>query len=262
MDAVRYELIKRCARTGARAGLLHTPHGIVETPVFMPVGTQGTVKGMSPLELKQAEVSIILGNTYHLLMRPGRDVIRKAGGLHKFISWDRPILTDSGGYQVFSLSALRKITDEGVNFRSHIDGSSHFITPETAIAIQNDLGSDIIMAFDECSPYPCSREQALQAVRRTTDWAKRCRDAHAGVEKQSLFGIIQGSVYEDLRIKSAREIVSADFPGYAIGGLSVGEPADEMYRILEKVVPEMPEDKPRYLMGAGSPDYLVNGVIR
>ncbi|HHV98530.1 MAG TPA: tRNA guanosine(34) transglycosylase Tgt [Clostridiaceae bacterium] len=262
MSAVRYELIKKCKQTGARLGRVHTPHGSFETPVFMPVGTQGTVKGMSPDELKEIDAQIILGNTYHLYMRPGQDIVREAGGLHKFINWDRPILTDSGGFQVFSLSNLRDIKEDGVIFRSHIDGSKHMFTPEKAVEIQTDLGSDIMMAFDECVPYPCEYEYAKKAMERTTRWAKRCKEAHKNTEKQALFGIVQGSVYKDLRVQSARDIVKLDFPGYAIGGLSVGEPAEIMYEMLECTVPELPEDKPRYLMGVGSPDYLVEGAIR
>jgi len=262
LSAVRYELIKKCKQTGARLGRVHTPHGSFETPVFMPVGTQGTVKGMSPDELKEIDAHIILGNTYHLYMRPGQNIVREAGGLHKFINWDRAILTDSGGFQVFSLSSLRDIKEEGVMFRSHIDGSKHMFTPEKAVEIQNDLGSDIMMAFDECVPYPCDYEYAKKAMERTTRWARRCKEAHKNTEKQALFGIVQGSVYKDLRVQSARDIVSLDFPGYAIGGLSVGEPAEIMYEMLECTVPELPEDKPRYLMGVGSPDYLVEGAIR
>jgi len=262
LSAVRYELIKKCKQTGARLGRVHTPHGSFETPVFMPVGTQGTVKGMSPDELKEIDAHIILGNTYHLYMRPGQEIVREAGGLHKFINWDRPILTDSGGFQVFSLSSLRDIKEDGVIFRSHIDGSRHMFTPEKAVEIQNDLGSDIMMAFDECVPYPCEYEYAKKAMERTTRWAKRCKEAHKNTEKQALFGIVQGSVYKDLRVQSARDIVKLDFPGYAIGGLSVGEPGEIMYEMLECTVPELPEDKPRYLMGVGSPDYLVEGAIR
>lgn len=262
MDAVRFELIKTCKQTGARLGRVHTPHGSFDTPAFMPVGTQATVKGMSPDELKEIEAQIILSNTYHLYMRPGREIIREAGGLHSFMNWDRPILTDSGGFQVFSLSDLRDIKEEGVTFRSHIDGSKHFISPEIAIGIQNDLGSDIIMAFDECTPYPCDYDYAKRSLERTTRWAKRCKEAHKNIEKQSLFGIIQGSTYKDLRIQSAKEITDIGFPGYAIGGLSVGEPAEVMYEMLECTVPLMPEDKPRYLMGVGSPDYLIEGSIR
>jgi queuine tRNA-ribosyltransferase len=262
MGAVRYELIKKCKQTGARLGRVYTPHGRFDTPVFMPVGTQATVKGMSPDELKAIDAQIILGNTYHLYMRPGREIVKEAGGLHKFTNWDRSILTDSGGFQVFSLSNLRDIKEEGVTFKSHIDGSKHFITPEMAVEIQNDLGSDIIMQFDECTPYPCDYEYAKRSMERTSRWAKRCKDAHKNTENQALFGIVQGGVYEDLRIQSASELLELDFPGYAIGGLSVGEPAEEMYKILECTVPVLPENKPRYLMGVGSPDYLIEGAIR
>jgi queuine tRNA-ribosyltransferase len=262
MAAVRYEFIKACKQTGARLGKVHTPHGSFDTPAFMPVGTQASVKGMSPEELKQIDAQIILSNTYHLYMRPGNELIREAGGLHRFMSWDRPILTDSGGFQVFSLSDLRNIKEEGVTFKSHIDGSKHLFTPESAMAIQNDLGSDIMMAFDECIPYPCEYDYAKKAMERTTRWAARCREAHKNTEKQALFGIVQGGTYMDLRIESARQIVGLDFPGYAVGGLSVGEPAEIMYEMLEYTVPELPADKPRYLMGVGSPDYLIEGAIR
>lgn len=262
MAAVTYELIKKCKQTGARLGRVHTPHGSFDTPVFMPVGTQATVKGMSPDEMKEIDAKIILSNTYHLYMRPGHQLIKDAGGLHKFMNWDRPILTDSGGFQVFSLSNLRNIKEEGVTFKSHIDGSKHVFTPESAIEIQNALGSDIIMAFDECAPYPCEYDYAKRSLERTTRWAKRCKEAHKNTGRQSLFGIVQGSTYKDLRIQSAKEIIELDLPGYAIGGLSVGEPAKEMYEMLECTVPILPEDKPRYLMGVGSPDYLIEGAIR
>ena len=262
MSAIKYELIKTCRQTGARLGKLHTPHGVIHTPTFMPVGTQASVKGMSPEELKEIGAQIVLCNTYHLYMRPGDDLVKEAGGLHKFMNWNKPILTDSGGFQVFSLSDLRDITEEGVNFKSHIDGSKHFISPEKAIEIENNLGADIIMAFDECTPYPCEYDYAKRSLERTTRWAKRCKDAHKNTEKQALFGIIQGSVYEDLRKQSAKEIVELDFPGYAIGGLSVGEKASEMYSMLDVTVPLMPVEKPRYLMGVGTPDYLIEGVIR
>ncbi len=262
MSAIRFELIKKCKQTGARLGILHTPHGSFETPVFMPVGTQATVKTMSPHELKEIGAKIILSNTYHLYIRPGHELIREAGGLHKFMSWDGPILTDSGGFQVFSLSDLRDIHEEGVYFKSHVDGSKHFISPEKSIEIQNALGSDIIMAFDECIPYPCDYDYVNRSVERTTRWAARCKEAHRNTDKQALFGIIQGGTYEELRKKSAKEITSLDFPGYAIGGLSVGEPAEVMYTMLECTVPLLPEDKPRYLMGVGSPDYLIEGAIR
>lgn len=256
-----FELQKTCTVTGARAGLLHTPHGIIETPIFMPVGTQATVKTVSPEELKTLGAQIILSNTYHLYLRPGQELIKKAGGLHKFMNWDRPILTDSGGFQVFSLGDLRTISDEGVLFRSHLDGSKHMFTPEKVMEIETDLGADIIMAFDECSPYPCEYEEAKKAVDRTTAWAKRCKEAHNNSE-QALFGIIQGNVFEDLRKKSAREIIDLDFPGYAIGGLSVGESAEIMYEVLDYTTPLMPEDKPRYLMGVGAPENIIEGIAR
>jgi len=259
---LRYELLKECKQSGARLGNLHTPHGIIKTPVFMPVGTQATVKAMTPEELKDIEAEIILSNTYHLYLRPGHKLIEKAGGLHRFMNWDRPILTDSGGFQVFSLGDLRKISEEGVEFRSHIDGSKHFISPEKAIEIENALGPDIIMAFDECAPYPAEHQYVKSSLERTTRWAKRCKDAHAKQDSQGLFGIIQGGMYKDLRIQSAKEITELDFPGYAIGGLSVGEPKNLMYEVLEYTVPEMPKEKPRYLMGVGSPDCLIEGVIR
>lgn len=260
--AVRFEVLKECRRTGARLGRLETPHGAIDTPVFMPVGTQATVKTMTPEELKEIGAGIILSNTYHLYMRPGHELVEKAGGLHAFMNWDRAILTDSGGFQVFSLSDLRDIREEGVNFRSHIDGSKHFITPEKAIEIQNALGADIIMAFDECAPYPCEYEYAEKSLNITGRWAERCLRAHRKADKQALFGIVQGSTYADLRKESARQITSLDFPGYAIGGLSVGEPKDIMYRMLEVTVPILPGNKPRYLMGVGSPDCIIEGVMR
>ncbi|NLX70160.1 MAG: tRNA guanosine(34) transglycosylase Tgt [Clostridiales bacterium] len=257
----KFELIKQCSSSGARLGRVYTPHGSFETPVFMPVGTQATVKAMAPKDIEEVNANIILSNTYHLYLRPGHELIEQAGGLHKFMNWNRSILTDSGGFQVFSLNELREVTDEGVHFRSHLDGSKHFISPEKAIEIQNALGADIIMAFDECVPYPCEYERAKKAVERTTQWAKRCKDAHKR-EEQALFGIIQGSLYKDLREKSAQQIIELDFPGYAIGGLSVGEPKPLMYDMLEHTVPFMPKEKPRYLMGVGSPDCLIEGVIR
>lgn len=262
MYAVRYELIKTCKQTGARLGRLHTPHGVIETPIFMPVGTQATVKAMTPEELKDIGSQIILSNTYHLYMRPGHDLIERAGGLHKFMNWDKPILTDSGGFQVFSLGPLRKIKEEGVEFRSHLDGSKHFLSPEKATEIQNALGSDIIMAFDECAPYPADRQYVKNSLERTTRWLERCKDAHKYPERQALFGIVQGGMYKDLREQSAREITAIDLPGYAIGGLSVGEPKEMMYEVLDYTVPLLPEDKPRYLMGVGSPDDLLEGVLR
>ena len=262
MYAVKYELIKTCKQTGARLGRLHTPHGVIETPIFMPVGTQATVKTMTPEELKEIGSQIILSNTYHLYMRPGHDLIERAGGLHKFMNWDKPILTDSGGFQVFSLGPLRKIKEEGVEFRSHLDGSKHFLSPEKATEIQNALGSDIIMAFDECAPYPADRQYVKNSLERTTRWLERCKAAHKYPEKQALFGIVQGGMYKELREQSAKEITAIDLPGYAIGGLSVGEPKDMMYEVLDYTVPLLPEDKPRYLMGVGSPDDLLEGVLR
>lgn len=262
MAAVTYELIKTCKQSGARLGRLHTPHGTIETPAFMPVGTQATVKTMSPEELKQMDAQIILSNTYHLFLRPGHDLVKRAGGLHKFMNWDRPILTDSGGFQVFSLSEIRKITEEGVHFRSHLNGDQLFISPEKAMEIQNALGSDIMMAFDECPPYPADYQYVKDSLERTTRWAERCLQSHANPEKQALFGIVQGGMYEDLRKMSAEHLTSMDFPGYAIGGLSVGEPKHMMYEMLDCTVPMLPGNKPRYLMGVGSPDALIEGSIR
>lgn len=260
--AVKYELIKTCKQSGARLGKLHTPHGVIETPIFMPVGTLATVKTLSPEELKEMNAQIILSNTYHLYLRPGHDLVKAHGGLHKFMNWDRPILTDSGGFQVFSLSNLRKIDEEGVAFRSHLNGEKLFISPEKATEIQNALGADIIMAFDECPPYPAERDYVKQSLERTTRWAERCLQAHQRPEDQALFGIVQGGMYADLRAQSAKEITSLDFPGYAIGGLSVGEPKDIMNEILEETTPLLPSEKARYLMGVGSPDALIDGVIR
>ncbi len=260
---IRYELIKKDAKTGARRGRIYTPHGIIETPVFMPVGTQATVKAMTPDELKEmVNAKIILSNTYHLYLRPGDELIAEAGGLHKFMNWDRAILTDSGGFQVFSLADLRNITEEGVKFKSHLDGSSHFISPEKSMSIQNNLGSDIMMAFDECCPYPATYEYTKASMERTTRWAKRCIEAHKNPDIQGLFGIVQGGMYKDLREESAKQLVELDFPGYAVGGLSVGEPAELMYDILSYTTPFLPEDKPRYLMGVGTPDYLIEAVLR
>ncbi len=262
MEAIKYELIKTCSQSGARLGKLYTPHGVIDTPIFMPVGTQATVKAMTPEELKIMDARIILSNTYHLYMRPGHKLIERAGGLHKFMNWDRAILTDSGGFQVFSLGALRKIKEEGVYFNSHIDGSKHFIDPEKAIEIQNSLGADIIMSFDECAPYPADYNYVKNSLERTSRWAKRGKDAHKYPQKQALFGIVQGGMYNDLRKQSAEELMEIDFPGYSIGGLSVGEPKDIMYDVLEYTAPLLPKEKPRYLMGVGSPDDLLEGVIR
>ena len=262
MNAVTYDLKKVCNKTRARRGQLKTPHGIIETPVFMPVGTAATVKAMRPEEVRELGAPIILSNTYHLYLRPGHEIVREAGGLHKFMNWNGAILTDSGGFQVFSLGHLRKITEEGVTFRSHIDGSTHMFTPEKSIEVQNALGSDIIMAFDECAPYPADRDYVKQSLERTTRWLARCKEAHKNTEKQSLFGIMQGGMYEDLRRQSAEEIVEMDLPGYAIGGLSVGEPKEIMYEVMDNCVELLPKDKPRYLMGVGSPDCLFEGVER
>ncbi len=259
--AVTYELLHECKQTGARRGVVHTPHGDIQTPVFMPVGTQATVKSMTPEELKEeVGAQIILSNTYHLYLRPGHKIVEEAGGLHKFMNWDRPILTDCGGFQVFSLSELRKISEEGVEFKSHLDGSKHMFTPEKVMEIENSLGADIIMSFDECCPYPASYEYTKKSMERTTRWAKRCKAVHVK-ENQALFGIIQGGFYEDLRKKSAEDLIKLDLPGYAIGGISVGEPKEEYLKMLYYTAPLMPKDKPRYLMGVGSPDYLIEAAI-
>ncbi|AEB64393.1 tRNA guanosine(34) transglycosylase Tgt [Bacillus sp. L381] len=259
---IRYEFIKECKQTGARLGRVHTPHGSFETPVFMPVGTLATVKTMSPDELKSMDAGIILSNTYHLWLRPGHDIVKEAGGLHQFMNWDRAILTDSGGFQVFSLSKFRNIEEEGVHFRNHLNGDKLFLSPEKAMEIQNALGSDIMMAFDECPPYPAEYDYMKRSVERTSRWAERCLKAHGRSDEQGLFGIVQGGEYEDLRTQSAKDLVSLDFPGYAIGGLSVGEPKHVMNRVLEFTTPLLPKDKPRYLMGVGSPDALIDGAIR
>ncbi|WP_168121736.1 tRNA guanosine(34) transglycosylase Tgt [Paenibacillus sp. HB172176] len=262
MVAVKYEFIKQCKQSGARLGRLHTPHGIIDTPTFMPVGTQATVKTMSPEELKAMDAHIILSNTYHLFLRPGHEIVKKAGGLHAFMNWDRPILTDSGGFQVFSLAEMRKISEEGVQFRSHLNGDKLFLSPEVAMEIQNALGPDIMMAFDECPPYPAEYKYVKESTERTARWAERCLKAHARPHDQALFAIVQGGMHQDLRIQSARDLTSMDFPGYAIGGLSVGEPKHLMYEMLDYTVPILPSDKPRYLMGVGSPDALLEGSIR
>ncbi|TLG74343.1 tRNA guanosine(34) transglycosylase Tgt [Culicoidibacter larvae] len=262
MSAIRYELLHTCKQTGARLGRLHTPHGVIETPIFMPVGTLATVKTLSPEELKEMGAQIILSNTYHLHIRPGDDIVHEAGGLHKFMNWDRPILTDSGGFQVFSLGDLRKIEEDGVYFRNHLNGSKMFISPEVAMQIQNNLGSDIMMSFDECISLPAEYEYVKQSVARTSRWAERGLRAHKNPDTQALFGIVQGGGYLDLREQSARDLMSLDFPGYSIGGLSVGEPKEEMYRVIEHLNPILPANKPRYLMGVGSPDALIEGAIR
>lgn len=256
-----FELIKECPRSKARVGKFHTPHGTFDTPIFMPVGTQATVKAITPRDLEEMEAQIILANTYHLYLRPGHELVKEAGGLHKFMNWNGPILTDSGGFQVFSLAELRNIKEEGVTFKSHLDGSTHFLSPEKAISIENSLGADIIMAFDECIPYPATYEYTDKSVERTTRWLERCVKAHSR-EDQALFGIIQGGMYPDLRQKSAEGVIAQNLPGYAIGGLSVGEPKSLMYEMLEHTIPFMPQNKPRYLMGVGSPDCLLEGVLR
>lgn len=260
-QAITYELLHIDKNTGARRGVIHTPHGDIQTPIFMPVGTQATVKSMTPEELEENGAQIILGNTYHLHFRPGDELVKEAGGLHKFMKWDKPILTDSGGFQVFSLSALRKISEEGVEFTSELDGSKHLFTPESVMKIEENLGADIIMAFDECCPYPSTYEYTKNSMERTTRWAIRCKEAHKTTDKQALFGIIQGGFYQDLREISARDLIALDLPGYAIGGIAIGEPKEEYLRILRPTAKLMPENKPRYMMGIGSPDYLIEAVL-
>jgi queuine tRNA-ribosyltransferase len=258
MDYFSFEVIARQGR--ARAGIFHTPHGDIPTPIFAPVGTQATVKSLTPAQLYELDAKLILSNTYHLYLRPGDELVASLGGLHKFMSWERPILTDSGGFQVFSLNEMRKVDDDGVTFKSHIDGSTHRFTPEKAVAIQENLGADIIMAFDECAP-PYDRPYIEKAMNRTHLWAERCLNAKTRAD-QALFGIVQGGIYPDLRQKSAEVISSLGFPGHAIGGLSVGETKDEMHTILDLVDTILPEDKPRYLMGVGTPGDLINGIQR
>ncbi len=260
-NPVTFELLHTCKQSGARLGVLHTPHGDIPTPIYMPVGTQATVKAMTPREMEEINAKIILSNTYHLHLRPGEDIVREAGGLHAFMDWHHPILTDSGGFQVFSLSELRKITEEGAAFRSHLDGSKQFISPEISMDIQQALGADIAMAFDVCSAYPCDRKTAEEAMHRTHRWAERCKKHHTRSD-QALFGIVQGAFYEDLRIESAKTLADMDFPGYGIGGLSVGEPKPIMYDMLEKIEPHLPKNKPRYLMGVGTPDCFLEGILR
>ncbi len=261
-QAIKYELLHVDKNSGARRGVIHTPHGDIQTPVFMPVGTQATVKSMTPDELKDMiDAKIILSNTYHLYLRPGSKLVKEAGGLHKFMNWDRAILTDSGGFQVFSLGDLRTISEEGVEFKSHLDGSKHFFSPESVMETEEDLGADIIMAFDECVEYPATYEYTKQSMERTTRWAKRCKAAHKNTDKQGLFGIIQGGFYKDLRDKSLEDLVALDLPGYAIGGISVGEPKKEFLDILRYTAPKMPANKPRYLMGVGTPDYLIEAAL-
>ena len=260
MSAV-FELLKRDPSCRARRGVLHTRRGDIQTPVFMPVGTRGSVKAVSPRELDELGAQIILGNTYHLFLRPGLDIIRAAGGLHKFISYDKPVLTDSGGFQVFSLATLRKITPDGVKFASHIDGSRFFLGPVESMMIQRTLDSDIVMAFDECTPYPATPEQALKSLEITTRWETMSREQPLN-DGQLRFGIVQGSVYPELREKSAKAITALDFDGYAIGGVSVGETEEEMFRAVDAAEPFLPEDKARYLMGVGTPKQIVEDVSR
>ncbi len=260
-DFFNFELIHKCKKTGARAGILHTPHGDIETPIFMPVGTNSAVKMITNDHLKDTGAQIILGNSFHLYLRAGDELIRDFGGIHKWMNWDKPVLTDSGGFQVFSLANLRKITEDGVTFKDTKDGKEHFISPEVSMRIQQNIGSDIAMAFDECSPYPCSWEDAKKAMDRTHRWLERCMKAHTR-EDQALFPIVQGAFFDDLRIESAKVISSYDAVGYAIGGVSVGEPTDLKNHLVEFTAPLLPENKPRYLMGVGTPEDLIDGVLR
>src|SRR6266478_5357683 len=263
-----FDLLATDPRSKARRGRLTTAHGVIEAPTFIPVGTQGSVKAVSPRELCELDAQIILGNTYHLFVRPGIDVIRHFGGLHKFMNWNGPILTDSGGYQIFSLAKLRKITEEGVHFQNHIDGTPTFISPEIAMEIQTTLGGDIAMVLDECSPYPCEYDYAARSAEMTTRWAKRCKtkskiqNPKSEIERQLVFGIVQGATFDDLRKSSAQATVELDFDGYAIGGVSVGEPEDEMMRAVESAEPFLPNDKPRYAMGLGTPPQLLEMIAR
>ena len=259
MHAVTYELIKEVKQGKARRGRLHTPHGTFETPMFMPVGTQATVKTLSPEELYDMESQVILANTYHLFLRPGSGLVKKAGGLHKFMNYNRGMLTDSGGFQVFSLGEMRKITEEGVMFRSHIDGSKQFLSPEVSVRVQEELGADIAMAFDECIPYPSDFNYTKKSTERTTRWAERCLKAHTRPD-QALFGIVQGGMFPELRKMSAESLLEMDFAGYGIGGLSVGEPKPVMYDMLDQTTDWMDKQKARYLMGVGTPDCIVEGV--
>ncbi len=262
-----FELLSSSSQCAARRGRLHTARGTVETPVFMPVGTQGSVKSVSQEELEQAGAEIILANSYHLYLRPGTDIIAKAGGIQRFNGWNRPMLTDSGGFQIFSLATLRRISEDGVEFRSHIDGSLHLFTPERSMLVQKDIGADIIMCFDECPPYPCTYEYARRSMDLSVRWARRCMDSFTSLEEKSpagqlLFGILQGSVYPDLRRESAERMIEIGFPGYALGGLSVGEPKDEMAAVLEATVPLLPAGRPHYLMGVGMPEDIWEAVER
>ena len=262
MSAIRFEITHVCKQSGARCGILHTPHGNVETPMFMPVGTLATVKFLSPEEIKALGAGVILANTYHLWLRPGEDIVDKAGGVQKFMNYSGPMLTDSGGFQVFSLADRRKIKEEGVTFKSHLDGSTLFLSPEKSIQIQNKIGADIIMSFDECAPYPCSYDYMKNSVERTLRWAKRGKDAHQRPEEQALFGIVQGGEYQDLREMCAKTLAEMDFPGYSIGGTSVGESKETMYKMIDYSVKYLPWEKPRYLMGVGSVDAILEGILR
>ena len=262
-----FEIVAEDARTRARAGLLHTPHGAVETPIFMPVGTRATVKTLTQQDLQQLDARIILGNAYHLYLRPGHELIDRAGGLHGFMSWRHPILTDSGGYQVFSLGELNKIQEEGVRFQSHLDGSYHLFSPEKVMEVEHCLGADIIMVFDECTPFPCTRQYAEESMQMTLRWAERCLERHLQLTAershrppQALFGIVQGSIFPDLRARCAGHLAAMDLPGYAIGGLAVGEPRQEMFAAIDATLPHLPCHKPRYLMGVGLPNDLVEAV--
>lgn len=260
-----FELVAQDPRTGARAGLLHTPHGTVETPFFMPVGTQATVKTLSQQDLEALGAQVLLANAYHLYLRPGPELVARAGGLHGFMGWKRPILTDSGGFQVFSLSGLARIEEEGVYFQSHLDGSRHLFSPEKVMEIEHALGADFIMVFDECTPYPCAEEYARDSMELTLRWARRCLERHRQLQQeqevpQALFGIVQGSVYPQLRARGAAELAALDLPGYALGGLGVGEPRAQMLETLEFILPHLPTAKPRYLMGVGLPHDLVAAV--
>ncbi|MDR1196259.1 MAG: tRNA guanosine(34) transglycosylase Tgt [Endomicrobium sp.] len=265
MECGSYQLIKKSSQCKARLGKVYTTRGVIDTPIFMPVGTQATVKGVACEYLYGSGAQIILANSYHLYLRPGTDIIEKAGGVQKFNSWNRPMLTDSGGFQIFSLNEIRKLSENGAEFQSHIDGSTHFFSPEKSMQIQKKIGADIIMCFDECAPYPATYEYAKNSTELSLRWAKRCKDEFYkddAFKKQALFGIIQGSVYNDLRKYSAEEMVKTGFTGYAIGGLSVGEPKENMHSVLENVMPLLPEDKARYLMGVGMPEDLWECVER
>lgn len=256
---VKFTINRKCSHTAARLGTLETAHGKIETPAFMPVGTQATVKALTVGEVEEMGTGLILSNCYHLFLRPGIEIIARHGGLHSFMNWKGAILTDSGGFQIFSLGGMRKLDDNGVSFTSHIDGSTHYLTPERLTRLQNLLGSDIAMVLDQCPPYPAERSEVATAVERTTKWAKRCKQAHLRSD-QALFAIVQGGVFADLRRESAKQLAELDFDGYAVGGLSVGEPKDLMYEALHTTVPELPPDKIHYLMGVGSPDALLEGV--